>query len=117
MFKNTTTTLLNFQDSKSAFQNIHLPFDGYLHMSWKLLDGKVLSFEFMPENYPAGSYIVWENQQEYLEAIEDVSWIMENATGAHKFYCSNCDDTFYTFQKNPTGCKHCSDSNIQSEAE
>jgi len=39
--------------TKEAFCSVFEPHTG-LHVAWELEDGKVIAFEWIPENYPQG---------------------------------------------------------------
>lgn len=67
--------MYDFQTSRDCIVYIY-DNDGYIHASWSAGDGKILSFEIIPENYPPGSYKLWDNEKEYVEAIREVDWIM-----------------------------------------
>jgi len=63
-------------ETKGALKHVVSP-EGYIHVSWKLPDGKVISFEYIHVNWPQGSLVVWDSVEEYEKAIEDVEWVME----------------------------------------
>jgi len=45
-----------------------------IHISWEL-NGEIIAFEHIPENYPSSTLIVWKDQEKYLEAVRNVNWI------------------------------------------
>lgn len=61
-------------DDKDSLLLVTAPYDGYIHQSW-LIEGRVVSFEHIPENYPSGGLMVSQSIEEYIEAIKEVSWI------------------------------------------
>ena len=52
--------------------------DGYIHVSWLLENGTVISFEDIPGNYPRSSLCVWKDIREYIDGIKGVNWIIES---------------------------------------
>jgi hypothetical protein len=73
-----------FQDSKQARVYVHS--EDRIHMSWDIgqTDNEmILSFEFIPENYPSGSYCFWSSPREYQDAISEVPWIQSNMDDDH----------------------------------
>jgi len=74
--KKFSVVLDEFKDSKSAL--VCVCCEEGIHVSWMLEDGKIISFEFVYANYPPASFCVWEDLEEYLEAIQDVDWIINN---------------------------------------
>lgn len=68
--------LYDFQTSRDAVAYIYND-DGYIHVSWEVGNGQILSFEVIPVNYPPGSYKLWDSEEEYVDAIKEVSWIMD----------------------------------------
>jgi len=50
--------------------------EGCLHVAWKLRNGKILVVEYIPYNNPHTSVCIYENYEEYVEAISDVDWIV-----------------------------------------
>lgn len=67
------------EDKKCGIVSAYSPDSSYVHQSFLTADSKIISFEFMPCNYPAASLTVWESEEAYAEAIEEVDWILENA--------------------------------------
>lgn len=49
--------------------------DDYLHISWKIPDGSIISFEYIPDSYPAGSLKLWESVDDYYNEIINIGWI------------------------------------------
>ncbi len=68
--------MFNYLETKQAYKHVVTP-GGYLHVSWLLPDDKVVSFEYVPESYPAGSLCMWSSKHQYDHAISDVDWINE----------------------------------------
>lgn len=66
--------LKKFQHSKNCRVCV-VTEDGYVHMSWDTEDNQVLSFEYIPDNYPAGTYILWNSEDEYEKEIKEIQWI------------------------------------------
>jgi hypothetical protein len=65
--------LPKYLDDKSSLIYV-VTMENYIHQSW-MIDGQIVSYENIPENYPSGSLCLFESLEEYLEAIKEVSWI------------------------------------------
>lgn len=52
-----------------------ISYENFIHQSWLLETGEVLTYENIPVNYPAGGIVVFDSTEEYVEAIKDVGWI------------------------------------------
>lgn len=73
--------MLRLIESKQALVNVITEDMGYIHAS-AVVKGdnntnKVLSFEYIPVNYPQWSFLVFDSLKEYYDAIKDVDWIMD----------------------------------------
>jgi hypothetical protein len=69
-----TISMPGFLDSRDCILQVHT-FNDNIHQSWTLSDGKVISFENIPENYPSGSLCIWDSMDDYIDAISDVDWL------------------------------------------
>ena len=78
-YNNRTKPIPVYMDSKSAL--VKVMDEGKVHYSWLLNDGRVISFELIPDNYPEASITIDKNLDEYKESISEVPWIMENYEG------------------------------------
>jgi|GEM_PF-4410971 len=74
--KKFNVVLDEFKDGKDALVCVFAEVG--IHVSWALEDGKIISFEYVYSNYPPANFCIWESIDEYLEAIEDVDWIINN---------------------------------------
>jgi len=45
-----------------------------IHISW-LIDDKMISFEYVPENSPSYNMFVFNSENEYKQAVADIGWI------------------------------------------
>lgn len=68
--------MMDFQEEREAAVKIFMTESGKIHISWPTLDGKIISFEDIPENYPRSSLVVWNSLRNYIEAILPVDWII-----------------------------------------
>ena len=48
-----------------------------LHISWQIKDGRVLSFEHIPENWPGTCFGVHNNYEEWHKAVSVVDWLAD----------------------------------------
>lgn len=74
MAKIMLDTTSELYSDKNCLLKVHTPDGNYLHQSWEV-DGKVVVYENMPCNYPAGYLSVFTSLDEYFEAIKTVDWI------------------------------------------
>lgn len=68
------TSIPMLMETKHALVDVY--FDDKVHVSWEVEEGKVVSFEYVPENYPAGGLSTWQDKREYVDAIKDCGWIV-----------------------------------------
>lgn len=68
-------TMPRYLDDKCCLLKVETEIDQYVHQSWLLPEGQVISYENIPTNYPSGSLVVWESLEEYIDTIKDVEWI------------------------------------------
>lgn len=62
---------------------IRTPEENNIHASWDV-DGRIIVFEDIPNNWPSTSLSVFEDKEEYLEAIRGVSWICHEYCVIHR---------------------------------
>ena len=72
--------ITDYLDGKSALAKVYSD-EGYVHVSWMLEDGSVISFEDIWCNYPRTSLCTWNSVEEYAGAISKVDWIVRELTG------------------------------------
>jgi len=65
--------------SKEAFCKAVDYGDGKMHIAWELEDGKIIAFEWIPENYPQGGLYVFEDREEYMKSIPE--WVYDKLEG------------------------------------
>lgn len=70
----TLNTDFELYSDKNCLLKVHTPDGNYLHQSWEQ-DGKVVVYENMPCNYPAGYLSVFDSLEAYFDAIKRVDWI------------------------------------------
>jgi len=61
-------------ETKHAHRHVYTE-SGYIHVSWILDGGKVIAFEYIPDNYPCGGIVVYDSVEEYDANIADIHWI------------------------------------------
>jgi transcription antitermination factor NusG len=49
--------------------------EGCIHVSWDIEDGKIMAFEYIPDNYPDISCTIFKNDKEYKRRIYNIDWI------------------------------------------
>lgn len=67
-------TLPAYQDQKSGLLTVSTE-SGNIHQSYLTDEGYVVVFEFIPCNFPASAMAVYENLEEYVESIQNISWV------------------------------------------
>lgn len=68
-------TMPDYLSSRDCLLQVNCFEESYVHQSWLLPDGKVISFEDIPDNYPSGSLAIWESVDDYIDGIAEVGWI------------------------------------------
>ena len=48
------------------------------HIAWLTKDNNVICYEDIPTNYPRTTLFIFNSVKEYLECINNVSWIRDN---------------------------------------
>ena len=70
-------SLPEFVNTKQALVHVESLEGKYIHVAWELSDGKIISFEYIPCNWPLGSMMISKSLDEYKEAIRDAYWILD----------------------------------------
>lgn len=74
MSNNDQVTLPIHQSEKDGLVYVRTESD-YIHSSFITGEGKVIVYESIPGNVPETSLAVFDDQQQYLSAVEGVSWL------------------------------------------
>lgn len=68
-----TLELPEIMDTKEAFVRV-ITEEGNMHIAWRV-NGKIIAFEFIPENYPQGGLYIWNSEEEYMNDIPN--WVRD----------------------------------------
>ena len=63
-----------FGDTKSSLKFVSNE-NGDIHIAWDIGEGNILVFEYNPNDYPQGTYMIFDNIEEYLKSIEGQAWL------------------------------------------
>lgn len=67
-----------FKDEKEAIVVATSIESGNTHVSFESDDGKIIVFEYIPDNYPAAVMYACSTAEEYFGTIKEVEWIKDN---------------------------------------
>ncbi|GGA80132.1 hypothetical protein [Ornithinibacillus halotolerans] len=67
--------LSKYMDEKTGLLTVREWDNSKIHQSWKINEGRIIVFESNLEDFPANALLLFEDIDEYIEAIKDVRWI------------------------------------------
>lgn len=67
--------MFKYMDSKSSLIDTLSDHD-YIHTSWELSNGKIISYENIWANYPRSSIIIHDSIDEYIDCI-NINWMIK----------------------------------------
>jgi hypothetical protein len=85
--------IINFQETRDCIVIVIDLDESMFHLAWDIGHGKILAFEYIAANYPAGSYCIYETKDEYRKAISEVPWIQRELLDNDEYKNPNFVDT------------------------
>lgn len=74
-----------YMEDREAVLTAFSPESGNVHQSYETEDGKIIAWEFIPDNYPQGAFYACNTAEEYFKGLKEVDWIEDNARVSSKY--------------------------------